>query len=285
MADDDESLDEILSAPVTTEPETTEVEKPSEPVRDEHGRFAPKSGDGEPNEPIEGEPGDEPPPETEHNAPVAAVIAERRKAQAANERAEKLERDLAEMRGQMSVLMQRGNQPAPAPQPEPVKPPDFWEAPDKYVEHALTPFQQQQAEMTFRLSRAEAFAEFGKETVSAAEAAMRQALESGQLDPATIKATLSKSRDPVGDVVRWHQSSPAVQEATLRDKIKAELMAELGIDPNKQPAPSPSPRDAPPLVKMPPSLTKIPAGHAAPERDESLDEVLSEPRRRAPSGR
>jgi hypothetical protein len=282
MADDDESLDEILSGTPKAEPEAKpEAEpQPTDPPRDEHGRFAPKEGEETPEAATEEPEAEaEPQPEAEHNAPVAAVIAERRKAQAANERAEQLAREIAEMRGQMSVLMQRGNQP-PAPQPEPVKPPDFWDAPDKYVEHALSPVQQQLAEMTFRTSRAEAFAEHGKETVTAAEAAMKQAVESGKVDGEALRATLRQSRDPVGYVVQWHLNSPSVQQATMRETIRAELMAELGIDPNK-PTPSPAPSERNPIVKMPPSLNRIPAGHNAPERDESLDEVLSVPRRRA----
>lgn len=283
MADDDESLDEILSGsakPETAEPpdKTTEAPEASDVPRDEHGRFAPKEGEAEPEVDAEQpEATTEPEPEAEHNAPVAAVIAERRKGQAATERADKLERELAEMRGQMSVLMQRGTQAAPQPQPEPVKPPEFWENPEAFLQHALTPYQQQIADMTVRTSRAEALVEFGRDTVVAAENAVKEAIQRGELDPVGLKASLSKSRDPVGDVVRWHQGSPA----SIREKLKAEIMAELGIDPSKQPAPSPTPSSRDPVVRLPPSLSKVPAGHAAPERDESLDEVLSAPRRRA----
>jgi hypothetical protein len=281
MADDDESLDEILSTPTkgSEAPQTEEQPAPG-PARDEHGRFAPKEGEEPPNVEAEAEQPDAEQPEAEHNAPVAAVIAERRKAQANGERADKLERELAEMRGQMSVLMQRATQPAATPQPEPVKPPEFWDAPDKFVEHALTPFQQQLQEMRFMASRGAALSEFGKDTVAAAEAALKQALETGQMDQAAVKASLAKSRDPVGDVVRWHQNSPAVRDASLREKLRAEILAELkAAEPAEQQPSSPSNRN--PIVKMPPSLNRIPAGHSAPERDESLDEVLSVPRRRA----
>lgn len=279
MADDDESLDDILSTPsknTTPEIETPEAEPvPSEPVRDEHGRFAPKQ-EAEP----EPEQVEEPAPETEHEqprAPVAAVVAERRGRQDAEARADRLERELAEMRGTVNALMQRGNQPAPTPQEQP-KPIELWDDPNKWGENLLTPVQQQLAEMTFRTSRAEAFAEFGKETVSAAEAAIKEAVQSGQLNGPALAAQLSKSRDPVGDVVRWHQNSPAVREASIKDKLRAEIMAELGIDPSKTAQPStPSTRN--PVVKLPPSLSKVPSGHEAPERDESLDEVLSQPRR------
>lgn len=281
MADDDESLDDILStpgkAPEAEIPETPEAEQPG-PVRDEHGRFAPK-GEDEPeaHEEPEAEPGTEP----EHNAPIGAVMAERRKAQAAQAERDTLARELAEMRGQMSVLMQRQQQPE-KPKEEPKPRPQMWDDPDSWgntlVEERLSPIQEQLAEMTFRTSRAEAIAEFGKDTVQAAQQAVQAAVQAGQLNGETVKAQLSKSRDPVGDVVRWHQNSPAVQETSLRERLRAELMAELGVDPNKPAAPA---IPAKPLVKMPPSLNRIPAGHSAPERDESLDEVLSIPRRRA----
>ncbi len=284
MADDEESLDDILSPKGTTTPEieSTEAEpEVTDPPRDEHGRFAPKQEqEAEPEAEQE-----EPPEAAEHEGepdkrqPPPGVLEERRKRQAAEQERETLARELAELRGTVNALMQRGNQPTtPQPQPEPAKAPDCWESPDQYVAHQLTPVQQELAEMRFRTSRAEAFAECGKETVSAAEAAIKQAVQSGELNGQAVAAQLQKSRDPVGDVVRWHQNSPAVREASLRDKLRAEIMAELGHDPSK-PAPSSTPSTRTPIVKVPPSLSRVPAGHSVPERDESLDEVLSQPRR------
>lgn len=287
MADDEESLDDILSATETPEVENTpEAEKPQGQNRDEHGRFAPK-GESEPEpdpEQPEGEQEHEEEPEGQHNAPVAAVAAERRKRQEATARAEKLERELAEIRGQMSVLMQQRPAQPEQPKPEPKPRPQLWDDPDNWgnslVEEKLSPIQEQLQEATFRASRAEAIAEYGKETVTAAQEAIKQAIQSGQLDGQAVKAQLAKSRDPVGDVVRWHQSSPAVQEASLREKLRAELMAELGIDPNKPQQPATSqPSNRNPIVKLPPSLSRVPAGHSAADRDESLDEILAAPRR------
>lgn len=286
MADDDESLDDILSTPVKAPeaetPETPEAEQPSGPVRDEHGRFAPKGDEeAEQIEQPEAEQGAEP----EHNAPIGAVMAERRKAQAAQAERDNLAQQLAEMRGQMSVLMQQRQQPE-KPKEEPKPRPQLWDDPDQWGEtligERLSPIQEQLAEMTFRTSRAEAIAEFGRDTVTAAQEAVKAAVQAGQLNGEAVKAQLSKSRDPVGDVVRWHQSSPAVQETSLRTKLEAEILAKYGIDPAQQQGQPVNPAiPAKPLVKMPPSLNRIPAGHSAPERDESLDEVLSAPRRRA----
>lgn len=287
MADDDESLDDILSnaapAPAGGNRREAEAEQSTERPRDEHGRFAPKAEAPEPEddaEPEAEEPEPEPEAETEHNAPVAAVIAERRKAQAANERAEKLEREMAEMRGQMTALMARPSQPAQQqPQQEPKPAPTVWDDPDGWSKHLLDPVQQQLTEMRFMTSQSAAIAEFGKDAIAAAEAALKEAVTSGQLDGGALKAQLSQSRDPVGDVVRWHQNSPAVQEKSLRDKLKAEIMAELGIDPNKPANPSPAPSNRNPTIKLPPSLSKAPAGQAAQDREESLDEILTAPRR------
>lgn len=282
MADDDESLDDILSTPVTPVKEAPEEQAETDGrVRDEHGRFAPK---GEPEEPIdeEGRPEPDEEPEGEHNAPVASVVAERRKRQAAESERNDLASKVAELSGQISVLMQQRNQPQQqTPQPEPVKPPEFWEAPDKYVEHVLSPFQQQIAQMTYRASRAEALAEFGKETVTTAQQALEEAVKGGQLDGTKVKEQLTKSNDPVGDIVRWHQNRPEVRETSMREQLRAELAAEWGIDLTQPKTPSPTPSQRNPQVRLPPSLSRIPAGHQAPERDESLDEVLSAPRRRA----
>ena len=84
MADDEESLDDILSTAATPEVETTtpEAEKPEGQNRDEHGRFAPKGDEQQPEtEQPEGEQDHENEPEGTHNAPVEAVVAERRKRQ------------------------------------------------------------------------------------------------------------------------------------------------------------------------------------------------------------
>lgn len=290
MADDEESLDDILSPskPVDTHATTPEIESTeAEPEqqegqnRDEKGRFASKDGEAAPE--VEERPEGE--PETaEHEGepdkkPPPGVIEERRKRQAAEEERDTMSRQLAELRGQVSVLMQRGNRPAPQPQPEPEKVPDFWEAPDKFVAHQLNPVQQQLAEMTFRTSRAEAIAEFGRDAVTAAQDAIKQAIESGQLNGQAISAQLQKSRDPVGDVVRWHQNSPTVREASIREKVEAEILAKYGIDPNKPATPSPPPSARTPNVKLPPSLSRIPAGHTVVDRDESLEEILSAPAR------
>lgn len=231
-------LDEILSgeAPAQVEPSTApepEKQEPEAQPRGPDGKFAPK-------EPSEPEPAPAEPPAPAPAAekpsgvvPQQALHAAREKAKSAEERAADLERQLAELRGSVTTLVQQRQQPAPAPQPPP-KPVDFWEDPNKFVEQSLTPVQQRLAEMTFRTSRAEAFVEFGKDAVAEAEAAIKQAVESGQIDGRTLEAQLSQSGDPVGDIVRWHQNSPSVREAKLREQIRAELQAELA---GQQPAP------------------------------------------------
>ena len=182
--------------------------------------------------------------------PQKALHASRERARTAEERAADLERQLAEVNGKLQGLMSR---PAPPPQPapEPPKPVDFWEDPNKFVEQSLTPVQQRLAEMTFRTSRAEAFVEFGKDAVAEAEAAIKQAVESGQIDGRALQAQLSQSGDPVGDIVRWHQNSPSVREAKLREQIRAELQAELA---GQQPTPPVGQPSTPAPQVMPSNL-------------------------------
>lgn len=168
--------------------------------------------------------------------PQKALHASRERARTAEERLADIERENAELRGQMTVFAQQRQQP-PAPQPvvEPPKPVDFWEDPNKFVEAALSPVQQQLTETRFLLSQQSALAAFGKDALTAAETALKDAIARGEVDGNEFGARLRNSRDPVGDVVRWHQNSPAVREATLREQIRAELLAEQGQQPPPEP--------------------------------------------------
>lgn len=194
-------------------------------------------------EPQQPEPavGAEPEPQPERvqgMVPQRALHASRERARTAEERLADLERENAELRGQNTVFAQQRQQPqTPQPVVEPPKPVDFWEDPNKFVESALTPLQQELAETRFVLSRQSAVASVGMDGVTAAEAALKEAIERGEVNGDDIGAQLRKSRDPVGDVVRWHQNSPAVREAALREQIRAELLAEQqGTQPEAIPA-------------------------------------------------
>lgn len=222
-------LDEILSGD-----EPAQVEKSSAPEPAPDAQTPAPEAQPSPAEP----PAPEPSAEEKQSGmvPQKALHASRERARTAEERAADLERQLAELQGKVSVLSQLPK-PQPQPAPEPPKPVDFWEDPNKFVEAALSPVEQRIIATTYRASRAEAIAEYGKDVVASADAALKAALESGELNPESVAAQLRNSGDPVGDVVRWHQNSPANKEAELREKIRAELLAEQGNAPAPQPAP------------------------------------------------
>lgn len=267
MADDTLSLDEILSGtpePVVETVAAPEPETKPEPVRDEQGRFANKDGEAKP-EPtdeeakavVEGGPKPTQPP---GHVPIQALDEAREKNRKLEERIAALE----------------GRQPAPAPATtEPAKPKaTLWDSPDDYLAERLTPLEQRQADANLFMSGQLAMLKYGEDTVSQAYTAMKEAVSAGKLNPNQIETALSRSRHPVGDIVQWFQNRPEAKEASMRDQIKAEIMAELGIDPNK-PAPTPSPTPSAPVINLPQSLSKIPGNtSAAADRDESLSELL-----------
>jgi hypothetical protein len=222
-------LDEILSGEEPAQVETPIAPAPETvaPTPEPEAQPAPA----EPNAP-------EPSAEERQSGmvPQKALHASRERARTAEERASDLERQLAEMNGKLTGLMSR---PAPTPQPviEPPKPVDFWEDPNKFIEQAISPLQAQLAQERFDRSVERNVATHGEETVKAAEAALRSAVESGQINGDSLKARLSQSRDPVGDIVRWHQEQPASVEARLRAEIEAKVRAELGVQ--EQPSTAP----------------------------------------------
>lgn len=267
MADD--PLDEIFSdAPVTAPVvETTTAETTTgmttEPVqdttqpRDEQGKFAPKASETEPTstaeitEPDKGKP----PPGF---VPIAVVQETRSKVGA-------LEQQIATL---TAALAQR--QQPPAPVQEKAKPKDFWEDPDQFTEErvtaALNPVQNMVRGLIFNNSVREATREFGDEKINAAQDAIKQAIATGQLDGESVKAQLSQSFDPVGDVVRWHQKQAALQrvgtdpDAWLKteiERLKGDPAFQAEIIERARSAASTQTTGRPAPVTLPPSLNRI----------------------------
>lgn len=230
-------LDEILSgtAPVqeepvasadpAKEPETREPGAPAEPEKAEQprgldGKFAPKEAaeEEEPKEDGEGKP---------RAVPQKALHAEREKRRSAEDEAAALRRELAELRGKVDGMSQPRK-----PEAEPPKRKDFWEDPDGYTSErlttALTPLQQEQLADRLYYSHRAAVTEFGADTVEQAQQALKDAVAAGQVDGNSVAAKLTKARDPIREIVQWHKNTPAVRETELRERIRAELMEELG---------------------------------------------------------
>lgn len=162
--------------------------------------------------------------------PQQALHAEKQKVKRYTEQVASFEKKLADQAEAMRRLETMLSEKAKPQEPE--KPaPQFWDDPDQFVQHSITPVQQalqkELAETRYVLSRNVAIASFGEDVVTAADEALKEAVRSGQIDGNAVRQQLEQSRDPVGDVVRWHKNSPAMKEQELREKLRAELLEEM----------------------------------------------------------
>lgn len=288
MADDELSLDDILSAPEgqqetqsakteeaapAPEVETT-TEAPQQP-RGPDGKFAPKEA-GAPE--ADTDAAAQAAVESQQHEKPAGMVPHQALHEARQENAE-LRRRLDEMAGKVDLLsQQRQQQPEKKAEPPKARP-QVWENPDDWgnsiIEERLAPLQQSTAEMRLAVSQEIANIRFGEEVVTAAQNALKEAVQRGEIDPARLRADLERSALPIVDIVKWHQNSPAVREAKLEADMRAKILAEYGIDPNaaKSVAPKPSSPEAP-RIEIPPSLSRLPSGSVR-EGDETLDQILA----------
>jgi len=269
---DGTELDEIMNEPLegsdVVDTVATEAPAPTQP-RDETGKFAPKpqeddapivDPDNAAKAAVEG---------GEHEkgrVPVAAVQAEREKARQERDRANDLERRLAEMQGQLTVLTQQRQQPTTPV--EKAKPKSFWENPDEFLSERLAPVQQTVQQQRFEMSRMLAEEKLGPDVVKAADDALGELIKANDPSVATLQAQIANSRHPYADLVAWHNKRQAMADIgddptafrdRERERIRAELMAELGIE--AAPAvPGNSTPSTPtkPLTKLPQSLSRLP---------------------------
>lgn len=282
----DEIMNEALAPEVIETPAVATPETAAQP-RDETGKFAPKANEAEAAEPddaaarhaVEG---------GEHErgkVPVAAVQAEREKARTERERANSLEQQLAELRGQVTVLTQQRQQPEkPA---EKAKPKSFWEAPDEFLAERITPVQQQIQQQRFEMSRMLADEKFGADVVKAADDALGDLIKANDPSVATLQATIASSRHPYADLVAWHEKRKAMAEigedpAAFRARVEAEaraaILAEYGIEatPTASVPGTPS-TTTKPLTKLPQSLSKLPgAGNGSGAADMSDSGIFTD---------
>ena len=278
---DGTELDEIMNEAPASDVIPAAVDTPPQAEtqpRDETGKFATKTQeapaaevdpDNAAQHAVEG---------GEHEkgkVPVAAVQAEREKARQAKDEAETLRQQIAELRGQVSVLTQQGQ---PKPTAEKPKPANFWEKPDEFLSDRLAPVQQDIQTKHLAISEMLAEEKFGAETLTAAKAALADAMRANPNDPSllALDQQTRNSPHPFRDVINWHTKRQAMAEigedpAAYRTRIEAEIraaiLAEHGIeDPSaavQQPAPS-APTTTKPLTKLPQSLSRIPgAGNSS----------------------
>lgn len=255
---------------VTTAPANPETVPDNGQPRDEVGRFAPKATDAPVVEPPAPEQPNAQP--GAHTVPLEALTAIRGENR-------DLKQQLQQAIGRLQALEQRpAAQPPAAPQPPQPKR-ELWDDPDAYVNDRLTPVQQALAETRAEISHLRAVADFGKESVTAAHEAVNEAINRGELDRAKVNGQLAQSRDPVGDLVRWHQQKQAKDnmqrignnpdawleaelEKRMADPAFQAKVIERARQPNGQNTQSPP-------VALPPSLSRIASGANAPGGDMS----------------
>lgn len=279
-------LDELL-APEAQEEEQTQTTTTTESTvnRDEHGRFAAKAVEEQPEGDTEVQPvaGAE---EAEHGAiPPAALAASRQKAREKEQEADALRTQLAELRGQVDVLTRQTRQPQVAPKvEEPKAKRELWDDPDGFIADALTPVQQQLQQQAERFSMRMAVKEYGKDTVQAAYAALGQAIQAGDPSARAEYQRIKASDDPYEDIVQWHKRSQTLQK--VGDDPDAWLEAEMEkrlADPayqakvleRIQATAATNTNRSNPVTKLPPSLTRLPAGSSAEDGDMSDGALFS----------
>lgn len=250
-------LDEILSGAEPAQETSTaepiaQVEAPSEPQdqgqpRAADGKFASKASDAIEQQAQATVEGTAPQAERQHGmVPQPALHAARETAKTERDRADRLERQLAELTGKVSVLTTMRDQPQP--QAEQPKPKDFWEDPDNYVQTAVAPIQQQMERQRLDFSKALAMRDHGEETLKSAFDAFGEAVRSDPSAQHEYKRIMA-SAHPYDELVSWHKRTSALSEIgadpnAYRERVKAELMAELGLAAGTPPATaaaSPSP--------------------------------------------
>lgn len=226
-------LDSILSGKgaVASEPEVVKEETPAVAEQVQAEQVTEENTEAEGQEVEQGQ----------KMVPQQALHAEKQKVKRYTEQVASFEASNAELRQAIARLETKLSEQVKPKEPE--KPaPQFWDDPEAFLQHSISPVQQkieqELAETRFILSRNVAITAHGEDTVTAAEQALEQALSSGQMDANAVREQLKQSRDPVGDVVRWHKNSPAMKEQELREQIRAEVLAEIQGGTQQQSAPA-----------------------------------------------
>jgi hypothetical protein len=181
--------------------------------------------------------------------PVAALQKEREKAKRYTEEVVDLRRQIAEQdRNWQQRFEQLVTQLQPK-QPE-AQAPDFWEAPETAIDHrltqAITPLQQALMAQREGMSRMMAVEKHGEEAVNEAYQALAAMKAAGGPEfQATFQQVMS-SPHPYGALVAWHGKQKVMSEigsdpAAYREKLKAELLAEMQANGGQPQAQQPAP--------------------------------------------
>lgn len=246
-----EPVSEEANAPVATESATPAPAEAAGASRDEQGRFAAK-----PTEAAVVEPQATPSAQAQQLSgyvPIQSLDAERGKRKAAEERYEQDMRRMQELERQIQAL---SNPPKPTEPPKP--PPALWDDPDGYLQHQLTPVQQQMQEMREVLQETQAISTHGAAKVQAAKQAAEALFNTPQ--GAALGRELMAGGNPFDNLVKWHERQTVNAEIggdleAYKQKVIQDYLAAQQQHP--QPTPTPQPAPAP---NLPTAFAKTPAG-------------------------
>ena len=202
-------------------------------ARDEKGRFASKEAGPEPApaEPMGEKPQAVAPPATpsvpEGYVPVSVLIDQRLEARQHKQRAQELERKISELS---------------APKQEPV---DFYADPDaafnQRIQSALSPYQQQLMETRTALLEERLYRVAGSEKAAKIEEELGKAMESGDPEIQVLTHALqTQGTRAVQALVDWYDRRTFDPNAE-RERLKAELLAELQAEGKAPQAQTPAP--------------------------------------------
>lgn len=276
-------LEEILSGDSNAAP-VADATLTTERARDEAGRFASQTDTQPPvtqaTADADADASAHPDDAAQHQngVPVRAVKDEREKRQAAQAEAEQLRREMAELKGQITLLSQQ-RQPAPTPQQE-QQPVSLWDDPENYLKGQLTPVQQQIEEMREMMFENQAAQVHGAEKLQAAKAAAEALDQTGK---ANLHRQLMSGGNPFDNLVKWHQQQQVM--ARIGDDPDAWLQAELEkrlSDPAEQAkiierirtGAAANTSRSQPTTALPPSLSRLPAGGNTAADNDASDAAL-----------
>lgn len=251
MADENDMdiFDSVISGERNAEPAPSEPAA-QEPVRDEQGRFAETPKQEQPVAETTVQPAVVPTPE---GVPVAAVQDERRKRQDAERRADELERRLAALEAKPATQ-------TPAQQETPAT---IWDDPDAFLKGQLNPINGAVSELREMIMESRAEGIYGAEKVAAAKAAA-EALKGTPQANALVSELQSKGGNLFSNLVQWHERQQTLETVgndpmAWAEKLldNPEFLAKAMAKANG--APVAQNQSNAPIVKLPPSLSRIPA--------------------------
>lgn len=274
MAEDDKELfesafkDDVIDQPEVVD--TPQPDIPQERQRDEHGRFAPKAQEPAQPEPVQ----ERPEPKTE-GIPSWRLKEEAEARRAAEERASRVEREIAELRQQLTQSTKKAEPEQPAPEP--------WDPGyTEYVQNQAAAAVQARYEAAIQaMAKETAYARHTEEVVTAAEKAFIEANNSRTLDQADFHRVMN-SPNRYSAVVEWHKRQQVFStvgndpnawlEKQLEERLKDPAYQAQLLDRIRGTAqPQPGTR---PVTQLPPSLNKTTRAAASAEDDDDSDAGL-----------